>query len=190
MVWTFPGRTNTLLVLPGFLFIIGPGKGQYFKMWKKFKGKYYSQVIIILSAVLIFSQESIYYWLFPPGKKYGMAFNEERKQLGIATLPANWETKDKYSETKMWHPPVNPASGAFRSSKTVIVNDDGEITYDGDIYLRLNNGQQENLVVGYKFGDKGGWECKYYSSSLQSRALELTKEQADSVIQNWGIKGE
>jgi hypothetical protein len=159
-------------------------------MLKKFKGKYYYQVIIILSAVLIFSQERIYYWAFPPGRKFGTAFNEERKRIGIATLPADWETKDRYTETKNWHPPASPDTGVFRSSKTVIVNDDGEITYDGDIYMKIAGKEHESLIVGYKFGDKGGWECKYYSSVLNRQALEMTKQQADSVIENWGLKKE
>jgi len=151
------------------------------------KNFWYPLLIIIVSVVFLFTKDRLYYWLFPPGEKYGVDFNTERERLGIAVLPYTWITNDKLSETKIWYPSNRPDSGSFRSSKVVVVKS-GHIVYDGDTFLRIVGDKYEKLTIGYKYKSTNSWEYKYYNPLNGAKESEITKYKADSILHNWGLK--
>ncbi|RFS18796.1 hypothetical protein DVR12_26725 [Chitinophaga silvatica] len=153
------------------------------QIWENLKYPLY----LILVVIFIFSKERIFNLVFPPGKKYGVAFNAERKRLGIDTLPATWTTKDKYKTSKIWYPPNRQDSGSFRNSKMVIIQS-GEIIYEGDTYKRIIDRKAELLSVQCKFDTVNNWEYMYYNENISPSNINVTKTQSDSILKIWGLK--
>lgn len=137
--------------------------------------------------MFLFAKDRLYYLVFPPGKKYGVAFNTERERIGIALLPDIWVTNDERSETKIWYPPNRPDSGSFRSSKVIVVKS-GDIVYEGDVYLHIVGEKYEKLTVGYKYNDTRSWECKYNNTLNSVTESDVTKYKADSILHSWGLE--
>ena len=155
---------------------------------KNVRSKYWwYPLLIILSVIFLFTKDRLYYSIFPPGEKYGVAFNQERERLGITILPDTWVTNDKSNETKVWYPLNRPESGSFRSSKVVVVKS-GDIVYEGDVYLRSIGEKYEKLTIGYRYQDTGDWEYKYYNPLDGSKESYVTKHEADSILHSWGLK--
>ncbi|WP_291913303.1 hypothetical protein [Chitinophaga sp. CB10] len=154
---------------------------------RKTRDKFRYPLLTIFSFIFLLTKDKLYYLMFPPGRKYGVAFNAERARLGIALLPDTWVTNDKFSETKVWHPVNRPDSGSFRSSKVVVVKS-GSIVYDGDTYLRIAGGGYEKLTIGYSYSDTSGWEYKYYNPLIATEEKNVTKYRADSILNNWGLE--
>lgn len=154
---------------------------------RKIRIKFWYPLLIIVSVIFLLTKNKLYYLMFPPGDKYGVAFNVERERIGIAVLPDHWLTNDKLSETKMWYPANRPDSGSFRSSKIVVVKD-GSIVYDGDTYLRIVGDKYEKLTIGYRYNDTVGWEYKYYNPLIGTEENNVTKHSTDSILNNWGLK--
>ncbi|RFS18798.1 hypothetical protein DVR12_26735 [Chitinophaga silvatica] len=152
------------------------------QIWENLKYPLY----LILVVIFIFSKERIFNLVFPPGKKYGVAFNAERKRLGIDTLPATWTTKDKYKTSKIWYPPNRQDSGSFRDDKMININS-GKIIYEGDTYKHIVNGQVELLTIEFKY-ETSKWGYKYYNETNATSIVNLTKIQSDSILQSWGLK--
>ncbi|SEW52430.1 hypothetical protein [Chitinophaga arvensicola] len=156
-------------------------------VFKRPAHRYWYPLLLVFSIILLLTGKKLYHLIFPPGEKYGIAYNTERQRLGIALLPDNWVTNDKAGETKIWYPPNRPDSGSFRSSKVVVVKS-GEIVYDGDIYLRISGDRYDKLTTGYKFRDNHSWEFKYYNPSVGTKEIVITKYRADSILNSWGLK--
>ncbi len=154
---------------------------------RKTRIKFWYPLLIIVSVIFFLTKDKLYYLVFQPGRKYGVAFNAERARLGIAVLPDTWVTNDKLSETKVWYPVNRPDSGSFRSSKIVVVKS-GSILYDGDTYLRIVRDKYEKLTVGYRYTDTSVWEYKYYNPSIGTDENNITKYRADSILNNWGLE--
>ena len=149
------------------------------------KGSVLSTIICIIFLATIYFGENIYYHFYPKGERFGVAFNDQRKKLGILPLPPNWHT-DYKDETKDWYSPVRPSQGVFRSSKLVRVEDD-HIEFEEDHITNIHNQTTESLTLHYDYDSASHWSYAYAATGL-SRTFKLSSEQADSLMKAWDFK--
>lgn len=145
------------------------------------KSSVWTTLICMFFMAVLYFGETIYYHFYPRGERFGVAFNDERKRLGILPLPANWET-EYTTETKDWYTPARPVQGVFRSSKLVRVEDD-HIEFEEDHITNIHDETTESLTLHYDY-DHARWTYTYAASGL-SKSFHLTRPQADSLMQAW-----
>jgi hypothetical protein len=141
---------------------------------------------LLLCALLLLKGNSIWYDIFPKGKKFGVAFNKERQERGIPILPEDWVTKNNASYIKAWFPPDSSHGATYRSMKLTRIEDD-KLVYEEDHIVHDGPGDREVLSIGYNYDSTSHWKCSYSTWKRDSKKVSLTKEQADSVLASWSF---
>ncbi len=136
-----------------------------------------------------------------PTPKFGREYNEERTKVGVPVIPADWELHTVRDGECAW---VNPERTAKRDARipghwSKYVNyRTGELLYETDIYFGREDYVteegtfRERLRVTYYYTadpydhkERLGWSVELSNST--STGTEITLEEADAILRNWGI---
>jgi hypothetical protein len=128
--------------------------------------------------------------------KFGIAFNEDRRKLGLEVLQENWHTISKGPGYSIWKNPLGDKAlndgTAICFSKAVSYNQNQEIVSEEDLYYSgrkyntIDAHESEALSITYffspqKMGDKtaNGWYCSY---SGPQRELHMDSSKSDTIL--------
>jgi hypothetical protein len=123
----------------------------------------------------------------PLSRKFGVAFNEKRKELGIPVLPGNWTVNTEMSNAVMWNAPEINDAGGSHSSKMVLFKDRTPIE-ELDNYIYKGGIRDKHLTVIHHFDAPGYRINRYYDSLVVNEEVEINDVKADSILQAWGEK--
>lgn len=140
-------------------------------------------------------------------EKFGQILNNERKELGIPIIQENWYTKQvsnkrkgnrEYSESwtrQIWSDYIDQDI-PFHKEKELDKSIDGEINETDRFQNKLNDSVTLTLEIHFsRYGKKRNenpWrgtliKVMNYKTDYQQENRDLTIEQADSVLNMWGL---
>lgn len=164
----------------------------------KLKRSSLKQIVVLIYVIVLFSGCAKH------GDKYGIEFNETRKQIGLSPLPENWKSREIFgvpNPTKEWSNPQKDSIPSY--SKKVISYNKDTILEEVNNYIGPNNiktidgGFKDLLSIRYSFVDKKKpWKFTLLTSDNSLNDLgyesvcliEITKQQADSVLISWDLR--
>lgn len=124
--------------------------------------------------------------------KYGKDFNPTRDSLGIPEIKPDWITYESDETFKHWG---NPKRGVttiepMHLGKTSTFEGEKILTEEDDFHYETDDSLAFRVVYKYTF-DNSAWDCKFIRYRKKkyppTTSWKLTLEQADSVINEWGL---
>jgi hypothetical protein len=126
--------------------------------------------------------------------RFGKSYNEVRIQLGIPIIEESWLRDSSSTSTRVkW---MNKLHGVLPKDALHLAKfvrfEDGRLTGDEDIYSKfISDSINYRVFFLYKFESKE-WLSKlqtyhYNTSPPGLEQVRITVEQADSIINSWGL---
>jgi hypothetical protein len=157
-----------------------------------------------------YSKTDLYNKYISSDEQFGQKLNDERKKLGIPLIDANWYTKQvsnkrignwTYSEswTKQIWSDYADKEEPFHKEKELSKSIDGEINETDWFENKLNDSISLTLELYFsrysKKRNENPWKGTLIKiteseNDYEQESKNLTIEQADSVLNNWGLKRE
>ena len=123
---------------------------------------------------------------------YGKEFNKVRDSLGVPKIEANWISHESSDTYMYWAHPgrsVNTTEPMHLNKASTF--DGGRlITEEDSFHYETNDSLAFRVIYKYRF-DNAFWDCKFvrYRKGKYdaTSSWKLTVNQADSVLNNWGL---
>lgn len=124
--------------------------------------------------------------------RYGKGFNSTRDSLGIPLIEENWTTRENNEWRRSWSAPgrgigtIQPIHLKKTSNfhEETLVSEEDRFHYETDDSLAFR------VVYKYQF-ESGIWDCTFIryrkGKYPPTNSWPLTLEQADSVLDKWGL---
>ncbi len=162
----------------------------------------YIKIVSISMIVFLCSCEQKIY-------KYGFEFNGIREEIGLPILSETWRlyksgvdfNKREFliyvnpDVSKSKNTPLYYSKNITYTNDTIICEVDTYLS--GETYTTIDGEMKESLIASYYFVNDTlekkehsiGWNYKIFSSSENDTyGMNLTEEQADSILVSWKLK--
>jgi len=111
--------------------------------------------------------------------KYGLSYNEKRKELGIPLIPANWSIKERTENFVGWWGDETKVGYKRKAVTFSGCNIDGEL----DVFnLSLQNGKKRLLEIQYNYPRGKEKATLIYTYQIDHYAKSISKIAADSIL--------
>lgn len=126
-------------------------------------------------------------------EEYGLAFNNQRKEIGLPLLSQDWIIVNESLKIIIWTsnklesktpPYYDYKKVKFDSLKTITMEENRFVGPSN--YENLEGKFSDELFITYSFLDNS-WIC-VISDKYNAYGRNITREEADSILQIWNIQ--
>ncbi|NMN37177.1 hypothetical protein [Pedobacter sp. SG918] len=111
--------------------------------------------------------------------KYGLSYNNKRKELGIPLIPPNWSVKERSEDYIGWSGSEKNVGHKRKSVTFSGCNIEGEL----DVFKLSNqNGEERLLEIQYNYPQKVESPTMIYTYQIGHYAKSISKIMADSLL--------
>nr|WP_315422819.1 hypothetical protein [uncultured Pedobacter sp.] len=111
--------------------------------------------------------------------KYGLSYNNKRKELGIPLIPPNWSVKERSEDYIGWSGNEKNVGHKRKSVTFSGCSIEGEL----DIFRLSNqNGEERLLEMKYYYPRKGQSATVIYTYQIGSYGKPISKATVDSIL--------
>ncbi|MFN0290114.1 hypothetical protein [Pedobacter helvus] len=111
--------------------------------------------------------------------KYGLSYNNKRKELGITLLPPDWSVKERSKNFVGWSGNEKNVGHKRKAITFSGCNIEGEL----DVFrLRNENGKERLLEIQYSYPQKAKSPAVIYTYQVGHYAKLISKITADSLL--------
>ena len=126
-------------------------------------------------------------------RKFGIGFNDKRKDLGLPILDSNWRLVKNSDGVLLWFPETEKDSQAY-VSKLIRCNRDKILSEENKFlgkekYTTVDGTFREMLYLSCSFDvneDVSNWDCEYQGPK-EVFGKSISKEEVDSILEKWKI---
>ena len=133
--------------------------------------------------------------------KFGIGFNNKRKEVGLISLSDNWIKKKNNNLDQIWYynPDIdssNIGNEAFHYAKVLTIRNDSIILESDQFigkesYMSSYGKVQEYLIYTYNFNPENehikDWTYLIVRDSKKGKRGYISKNEADSILSSWGF---
>ena len=127
------------------------------------------------------------------GKKFGIAFNNKRKSLGLPILDSSWQLVKNNDEVLLWLPAIVKDSLSY-VSKLIKIDEDKILSEENKFFgkekfLTVDGTFREVLYISCSFSEDEkilNWNCEYRGPN-EVFGKSISKNEADSILHEWKL---
>lgn len=135
--------------------------------------------LVAISILAYLSLAAYSYVIKQCQNKYGLSYNEKRKDLGIPTIPANWSIKERNENFIGWSGNETRVGHKRKSVTFSGCSIEGEL----DVFkLSTKNGEERLLEIKNYYPNESKSAAVFYTYQIGHYGSSISKMTADSIL--------